>query len=269
MAKETTPERLVEELLRRAAGGASVLLLDYDGTIADIVARPDLARLPEETRTQLEQLARSPRMRVAIVTGRSQEGLHAVAGRIVGATLAVNGGMQLFDEGRLEGGPSWSHPEAERARPLIQRAAHELAAVVARWPGTIMEDKELTLSVHYRLNPAAREPLEATAAKLLKEAGGALRTLSGKQSFEIQPAIEWDKGEAVRGLLERWEAGPAALFLGDDRIDEPAFAVVHARGGLACRIGAHHEATDAEWTLPSPDDVRRMIGLLVAEIGRL
>jgi trehalose-phosphatase len=257
MATRTTPELLVRMLVTQAGQGPVGLLLDYDGTVADITARPDLAGIPESTRARLEQLAASPRVRLAIVTGRSRAGLEAVAGQLRHITLAVNGGMQIFS-----GEEAWTHPEAARAQPLVAGAVRRLSEVVARWPGTIVEDKQLSLTVHYRQNIAARSALERAAEELLRESGGALRTLPGKESFEIQPSIEWDKGRATEVLLDRWETGAASLFLGDDRIDEPAFTALRVRGGLACRVGAHTDATEAEWTLASPEEVRQTLDLL-------
>lgn len=47
------------------------LLLDFDGTLAPLVLRPDLAQLPEETKNILERLSRNSEIHISIVSGRA------------------------------------------------------------------------------------------------------------------------------------------------------------------------------------------------------
>jgi trehalose-phosphatase len=238
--------------------GTFGLLLDYDGTLTDIAATPDLARMDAGTRTSLNALAAIPGMRLAIITGRSREGLAEVTGPLHNVTLAVNGGLRI-----IEPGSEWTEPHAAALRPVLGTVARDLAAAVARWPGVLLEDKELSLTVHYRQCPAARPELEHLLAEIQHRVGPDVRLLPGKQSVEIQPAVEWDKGRAALALLDRWGIRDTALFLGDDRIDEPAFLAVRQRGGVTCRIADEHLQTAAEWLLPEPEDARQLLGLLV------
>ncbi len=257
MARHTAPEELVASLLRQAHGRTVGLLFDYDGTLADIRPTPAQAVIGRDERENLVRLAQSPRARVAIVTGRSKAGLLAVSGPLDGVTLALNGGLHIVSPGR-----EWTMPDVEKFRPALARAEKIMADAVAEWPGTILEEKELSMTVHFRLRPDAQAALESALQSALERENGQLRTLPGKQSFEIQPNVPWDKGRAATWLLDDWGVGDAALFLGDDRIDEPAFTAVAAVGGLTCRVATTGEATSAGWVLPSPTDARRVLALL-------
>ncbi len=179
----------------------AALLLDVDGTLAPIVARPEDARVPAETRAELERLARRYAL-VACVSGRPA----ADAARVVGVErIAYVGGHGL----ELE-------PEAEGWRGLLR----DFAATVD-WP---VEDTELTtfLSFHYRRaedEEAARAQLEHVAER----AGAAgLVARFGRKVLELRPPVDADKGTAVRRLLD--ERGLArALYAGDDTTDLDAF----------------------------------------------
>ena len=70
----TTPSDLVRLLAAHVRHRPVGLMFDYDGTLADIQPRPDLAHMDDETRRELGELARLPRVRLAILTGRSEEG---------------------------------------------------------------------------------------------------------------------------------------------------------------------------------------------------
>jgi trehalose-phosphatase len=262
MARPETPERLAAAFLRRVGGREAGLLLDYDGTIADIRGKPDQASIADEERAVLTRLARSGRARVAVITGRSLAGLLTVSGPLDGVVLGVNGGLQIVSP---EG--TWTHPKAERLQPRIRAAASELKPILDRWPGTLLEDKVFSLTAHYRLHPEAGSGIHAAVAGIVARSRGELRSLPGKYGVEIQPAVEWDKGRAADRLLDEWGVGDASLFMGDDRIDEPAFEAVNARHGMTIRIGASDEPSAAGLLLESPADAREFLRLLAATLA--
>ena len=122
--------------------GRLVLLLDFDGTLAPIVERPEMAGMPDATRRALERLMAMPGVEVAVVSGR---GLADVRDRaaIPGIAYAGNHGMEIHGPGveRI-------HPEAEAARPLLEEARRRVESAIGGVPGAWVEDKQLTLSVH-------------------------------------------------------------------------------------------------------------------------
>jgi trehalose 6-phosphate phosphatase len=177
----------------------AAVLLDVDGTLAPIVARPELAEVPEETRAQLRRLVERYAL-VACVSGRSGE----EARRLVGVEGLVYVGVHGLELA----------PEAERWREALRPFAQ------LDWPW--LEDKGLTVALHWREaaeEQAARAELEGVAERA-EEAG--LEVRWGRKVLELRPPVEADKGTAVRTLLE--ERGlRRALYAGDDTTDLDAF----------------------------------------------
>ena len=197
-------ERLAENPLR--AG----LFLDVDGVLAPIVARPEDAAVPEETRAELRRLNARYAL-VACISGRAGDD----ARRIVGVPELVyvgNHGLEL-------------DPDAAKWTSRL----HELLAGVA-WPE--LEDKRLTAALHYRDSAdetAARRALDAVARRA--RAAGFI-TRYGRKVLEIVPPVAADKGTAVRALLAQYGLR-RALVAGDDTTDLDAFRAV---GGLELSV---------------------------------
>jgi trehalose 6-phosphate phosphatase len=186
----------------REAPERSALIFDVDGTLAPITARPELAKVPLATKTELERLA-GRYLLVAFVSGRTGEEARRLVG-LDGVRYVGNHGLEL-------------NPEA-----------HELQAQIATFRDTVerrVEDKGLTLSYHFReaRNEAeARAELEEIASRA---AAKGLVPRWGRKVLEIRPAVEADKGTAVQTLI--WEAGARrALYAGDDTTDLDAFAAL-------------------------------------------
>lgn len=190
-------DRLLRSLAEKPDEAA--ILLDVDGTLAPIVARPELAAVPEETRVELRRLAARYSL-VACVSGRTGED----AARIVGVEGLVYVGVHGLE----------LSPEAERWRGPLR----EFAASVD-WP---VEDKGLSVVFHYR----EAEDEDAAVAALQRVAARAtalgLKTQFGRKVLEVRPPVDADKGTAVRALLEQRGLG-RALYAGDDTTDLDAF----------------------------------------------
>lgn len=209
----------LREARRRAAG--LLLGLDFDGTLAPIVARPEDAALPARVRPVLESLARRPDTRVAVISGRALADLTGRVG-VAGVYYAGNHGLEIDgpDVRRM-------HPAADAARDQIAALGRELERVIDGIDGATVEDKGLTLSVHYRRvrdEHACERLRRAVRATAVPHAG--IRLSEGKKVIEIRPDVDWNKGRALRFLRETIEAatGPTpAVFIGDDRTDEDAF----------------------------------------------
>ncbi len=210
---------------RRA--GRLVLLLDYDGTLSPIVPSPALAVPAPGAREALERLLRRNGLDVAIVSGRGLADAKERLG-IAGIAYAGNHGMEIDGPGLRN-----VHPEAVTARPLLDELAAQVAPALERIEGALLEDKGLTLSVHYRLVPSHQvEQVRALVTQAVDRHEG-LRLTEGKMVLEVRPRVEWDKGRAVEFLLGSFAppAGSPALYLGDDTTDEDAFRALSSWSG--------------------------------------
>ncbi len=235
------PEDLLASLAERP--GEAAILLDVDGTLAPIVARPELARVPEETRTELRRLVTRYAL-VAAVSGRTGED----AARIVGVEGPVYVGVHGLELA----------PDAERWRGPL----HEFAESVD-WP---IEDKGLAIVFHYR----GAEDEEAVLERLQDVASDArqlgLVPQFGRKILEVRPPVEADKGTAVRILLE--EGGlKRALYAGDDTTDLDAFRGLDGlelavRVAVASAEGPRELVEAADLVVDSPDEMLRLLGRL-------
>ena len=238
----------------------AVVILDFDGTLAPIVASPQASALARPARATLARLAASPRARVAVVSGRALSDLQ----RRVGLAGLVYGGCH----GLEVAGDGWRfrHPRA-RTRALAG-ARRALAAGAARLPGARVEWKGLAVALHYRRVPAARRPAVRALVRELERRLPGLAVIPGNRVYDFVPRVGWDKGMAARWIARRARAElggpPAVLYAGDDTTDEAAFRRLR-RSGVTIRVGGG--PTAAEFALHSVADVHALLGWLARALG--
>jgi trehalose 6-phosphate phosphatase len=225
----------------REAPEEAALLFDVDGTLAPIAPRPELARVPDETRAELERLADSYLL-VACISGRAGEEAAGLVG-VEGIRYVGNHGLEL------------------------DARAAELTAQIAAFRDSValpVEDKGLSLSYHYRGaedEEMARAELEEIAERARAEG---LDPRWGRKVLEIRPPVAADKGTAVQALLASVPAR-LGLYAGDDTTDLDAFQ------GLA-RAGLDHAVRIAVESEEGPEELAAAADVIVAdpqEMGRL
>lgn len=240
-----------------------VLLLDFDGTLAPIVARPELAAIPPQTRVPLERLVHCAAVDAAVVSGRGMADARGRA-QIPEIAYAGNHGMEIE-------GPDLRrvHEEAQAARPELQAVMERLRDRLSLVEGALVEDKGLTLTVHFRQVERARVPEVRAAVDDAVAASIGLRTTEGKEVLEIRPRVDWHKGKAVEFLLANLKpaAGVPVLYLGDDTTDEDAFRALADLGREMAEgvvvADPPPDSTAARSYLRDPEEV----GWLLAELA--
>ncbi|HEY6104005.1 MAG TPA: bifunctional alpha,alpha-trehalose-phosphate synthase (UDP-forming)/trehalose-phosphatase [bacterium] len=244
---------IAERVLPRAR---LALILDFDGTLAPIVSAPELAALPDRVRAALRRLAHVNHIVIGVVSGRALEDIRSRVG-IEGVIYAGNHGLEIASP-RWQ----WSHPDAERMRPKVREAVRRLRARMEAVPGTIVEDKGLTVSVHFRQTP---HPLVDTVRVSVYEEAErrGLVVRVGKRVFEIRPPVRWDKGAAVRWILDRecgpqWMSRVAVIYAGDDRTDEDAYIAL-PEPAITIKVGPGTQPTAAAFAVR---DVAEMVQFL-------
>ena len=213
------------------------IFLDIDGTLAPITARPELSRIPLETRRTLQALQHSG-MALAALSGRPLSQVRRLLLPIDMPACGSHGAQLRFAPGR-------SVAAAGRFPPALLAL---LEAGVGRLPGIWLERKPAALALHWRQAPQYREEVEELASDALQLAPG-WQLVRGHCVHELRPAGR-NKGVALKRLMRLPEfAGRWPLAVGDDRTDEDAFAAALELGGAAIRVGAATE-TVAPWRLP-------------------
>lgn len=122
-----------------------------------------------------------------------------------------------------------------------------LCALAAEDPRLLLEDKGLSVALHYRSAPQLAKHVLATAGHLARQLGLTLQT--GKMVAELRTPGA-DKGDALRAFMsEPPFAGHVPIFIGDDDTDEAAFRAAAALGGHGIRVGRPNGPTAAAWHL--------------------
>jgi len=205
----------------------SAFFFDFDGTLVEIVRRPDLVQVEPFVLEALRRLGARCSGAVAIVTGRS---LDVVDGFLAPLRLAV-----AAEHGSIRRDASGHTHLNEGNVETIEAAYGALAPLEAANPGLILERKRSSVALHYRQRPELAALCEAAVNDVVANDPG-LVILPGKMVFELKPKGV-DKGVAVRAFLEEVPfKGRTPIFVGDDVTDEHAFAVVNALGGMSVKI---------------------------------
>jgi trehalose 6-phosphate phosphatase len=254
-----------EFLAEGRAASHLLLLADYDGTLTPIVGRPDDAVLSSGTRDRLAGLAKIPALSVGVISGRGMRELKAMVG-IEGIYYAGNHGLEIEGPGL-----SYITPAAGTARPTMQELAGQLAAGLADIGGVIIQDKGLSISIHYRLVAEGEERKVTDIVHRLTTVPcneGKIRVFSGKKVWEIRPPVDWDKGKAVEAIAGevkklRHPERLLTVFLGDDVTDEDAFRVVRRPGGWSIYVGGEAATSAAEYYLSSTSEVEEFLARLM------
>jgi trehalose 6-phosphate phosphatase len=246
----------LERFFGALAGAAQpLLLLDYDGTLADFRIDRFKARPWAGVRTLLEQIQRQGRTRLAVVTGRPPEEIAPLLGLEPKLEVwGLHGAARLFPDGRYE---------RERTSPLAAQILEDLRAQLTRDAlGGLFEDKPNASVMHWRgLSPGKAKRVEQRTRALFEP----LAQIAGLSLLEFESGLELragrDKGGAVREILS--EVGPCApaTYLGDDITDEAGFSAINeARGPhLSVLVRRKRRETCADLWLQPPDELRMFL----------
>lgn len=238
-------ERALAELMRRPV----LLAFDFDGTLAPIVARPEDAQVPRSLQRRLAELAR--RLPVAVITGRSVADVQARLG-FEPTYLIGNHGAE---------GLAW-RSDCGALRELLARLSAELPAL--RAAGVQLEDKGLSLALHYRL-AREREAALQLIDELLEPLPAALARFGGKCVVNVVLRDAPDKGLAVQTLLHH-SGCETVLFVGDDVNDEAVFERA-APHWLTVRVGADAVGSRARFFLGSQAEMAVLLEKMQQSLG--
>lgn len=233
-----------------------MLCLDYDGTLVPIRNTPSEAKLSPRVRKIIQELASQKDFKVVIVSGRSLPEIKKIVG-LRELVYVANHGLELE-------GPQicFTHPNILKTKKVFATVKSELLSKLESFPGLWIEDKALTMSIHYRqLKRAKMKEAETIFLKTLKpyRDSGQLAVTNGKKVWEVRPPERWNKGSAVLWLfaraLARHETSIFLIYIGDDQTDEDAFNAVKHKGIGIKVTKSPKKATAADYYLRSPTEV--------------
>lgn len=236
--------------IQRLATQRSVLIFDFDGTLAPIVSHPNDAKIPAQTAQYLMTMSRS--WPIAVVTGRSVEDVRKKLGFTPDFLFGNHGAER---SGRLT--PHHLHENLNACRQwLVTHRSSLLAHQV--W----VEDKGLSLALHYR---QSENPVKTRAwlHELMRSATENSFLSDGHMVLNIVSTHAPDKGDALQTILQ--ESGVTnALVVGDDENDEAAFAKAPEHA-VTVRIGAPGVRTGARFGLSGQKQVNSLLTILMIQ----
>ncbi len=243
----------LSDIRERIESAEHVLLgFDYDGSLTPIVDDPSLAVLSPETREVLGVLASRPSTSVAIISGRSLDDLRTRVA-VEGLIYAGNHGLDISGPG-LRFVEATAVAEQGRLGDLAETLAVRLQAIA----GAIVENKTLTISVHFRCVATHElQCLRRIVDDTVAEGQHRLRLTLGHKVIEIRPRVDWHKGQAMRWIQDQLGQRHAlVLYLGDDETDEDAFSAM--QDAITIKVGDPSD-TSAHYHVAAQDNVREVL----------
>ena len=266
--------RQFKALWTRARSRMPSLFFDYDGTLAEIVKKPELAHIYPGMRGLLRDFAMYTDL--AVISGRYIHDLEGMVGiKHENISYAGAHGLQI----RLK---NQAHVFAaiplDNEREQIKELSEELKTRLhGKYKsceegafGVRIEPKMDIVAVHYReADPAAKGEILAIVDQMTIPYG-LLKTLSAKEAVDIRPKASWNKGDAVEYFLSQFRHSSLEqfpIYIGDDITDQDAFRKI-SKTGIGIYVGRPENKAAAEFFLDSPREVLEFLYALREEIEK-
>jgi trehalose 6-phosphate phosphatase len=235
------------------------LFLDYDGTVTPIRQKPSLGLISKRAKNLLCKLSENSSCRVVVISGRSLKDVR----RLVGLDNVIYGG----NHGLELAGPQvrFRPPVSEKNKEILKKINCDLHNKLRRLKGALIENKGLSLSVHYRLVKPKNIGLVKTIFSQATErylSRNEIQIRPGKKVLEVFPPVDWGKGRAVKWLLQNQNNARATpIYIGDDVSDEEAFKLLKD-SGLTIFVGKPKKS-NARYYVTGPREVLKFLAFLL------
>jgi trehalose 6-phosphate phosphatase len=233
--------RSCRAILKRLAQEQTLCAFDFDGTLSPITDHPDQAGMRVRTRALLARLAAV--YPCVIISGRARADVLDKLCGVKVASVIGNHGAETKTTRK-------AHRRVEKWKTVLER---EVGAI----PGLWIEDKALSLAVHYRQSShkaQVRQRILAATRNLEH-----VRVVGGKQVVNLMVEQALDKGDALAAERDRLACN-WVLYAGDDENDEDAFAL--SGNIISVRIG-RNQRSHARYYLGTQVEIDELIALLV------
>ena len=214
--------------------GDVILVTDFDGTLADVVADPAAARARPEALEALDELCRLL-ADVIVLSSRPPAQLESLM-PLSGVRLIGDSGLAL---------PRHAQKEA------LGRFNADAAKLLERIPGGWLEVKPASTAVHFRNTDMGGEEMLSLLRPLLE--GARLEAALGRKVVEVH-APKAGKGYALASLLPGEDPGGVVCF-GDDENDRSMFDYI-------CDLDVPHMCVGV-WSPEAPADLFNGCDLVV------
>ncbi|KAL4574772.1 hypothetical protein LXL04_021610 [Taraxacum kok-saghyz] len=273
-----------QQMINASKGKQIVVFLDYDGTLSPIVSDPECAFMSDQMRTAVRDV--SNHFPTAIISGRSREkvfdfvklktvyysGSHGMDTMGPAPKNVVYDNKYLQKISDNEGNDFIVFQPARDFLSAIEKFSDTWHAQMLREikerteniKGVVIEDNRFCLSVHYRhvKNEDYKKLEEELELLLVKNPG--FHITKGNKVLELRPSIGWNKGDALKYLLDTLGFHKSSdvfpIYIGDDTTDEDAFKVLREGGeGYPVIVSSSPRETVATHSLRNPSEVQSFL----------
>jgi trehalose 6-phosphate phosphatase len=215
------------------------LFLDVDGTLVELTDTPSQVRIAPAIQSLLREVAERLGGALALVSGRRIDTLDALFAPLKLPAAGLHGVERRKADGTIQGA-SFVDSQLDHARAAIK-------IFVDAHPGTLFEDKDRTIAVHFRLAPQFEQAARETILGIAKQLGSNYHIQDGKMLFEIKPR-GFSKATAIQAFMKESPFnGRRPVFVGDDLTDQVGFGMVEAHGGISIGVG---DLVEGQFYLP-------------------
>jgi trehalose-phosphatase len=173
--------------------------------------------------------------------------------------LAGNYGLEI----ETPAGNIFCHPQARDARAELEKVRDLLQKEIPAQYLFILEDHGLSLCLHFHKTPAF---MVKDFHEIVGKVARCFKGLHFKQlatSYEVWPAIKWDKSNGLNKMLHMSALNPAeviTLYAGDSIVDEPAFSWVNEHAGISILVGKRNSV--ARFSVEAPSQLHELVHYL-------
>jgi trehalose 6-phosphate phosphatase len=205
------------------------LFLDVDGTLIELTDTPSQTTADPTINSLLQEIAERLGGAVALVSGRKIATLDRMFAPLKLPAAGLHGVERRRADGTIQGA-SFADSQLDGARAALQ-------ALVAAHPGTLLEDKDRTIGLHFRLAPQFEQRLREAVMEIARPLGSNYHIQGGKMLLEIKPR-GFSKATAIQAFMKESPfSGRRPVFVGDDLTDQDGLRMVDAQGGISVGVG--------------------------------
>ena len=241
------------QLISESSFEKAIIILDYDGTLADFAPNPDVVIPDQQLISLLNCLINHENLKMAIVSGRSLVHIRKLV-PLKGIWLAGSYGLEMIDPD----GKEIEHLDYDQLRPGIEKIKPYWNDLIQSREDFYLEDKGWSIAIHANGKNKTEVEDVLNQAKLIRVPEGF--HLQGNYHFlELCPP-KAEKGQAVKYILSN-EKGYQGLpiFIGDDVKDEDAFLECQKHNGLGIIVSQEEIISNAKYCLPNSIKVREWL----------
>jgi trehalose 6-phosphate synthase/phosphatase len=250
--QQTWPAKSSQLMTDFRAAKNRLILLDYDGTLAEFVSThdPALVKPTPQRRAMLSRLSTPDSITAVVISGRPKEALEGWFGNSPLQLVAEHGAWTRQADGTWQACPDLDTGWKKRVMPILANAGE-------RTPGSAVEEKDYALVWHFR--NVTPDLAYVRATKLKHDIQAALKdnnveVYDGHKVIEVKHR-SITKGAAAANLLKNGNYD-FVMAIGDDYTDEHMFSVLPDN---AYTIKVGHGETKARYSLPSVDAVIKLL----------